>query len=202
MKRPPILLLAACATALASTALTSTASAAPITVTHFVSTEATLVPVKGAVAVTTAPGDDPTSLEARPWLEAVGRELSALGYGAATPGAADFIVEVHADRDTTHHEHHRGPVSVGMGGESGSRYSGFGMGVGFTFGGGPKDTVATRLVVVIRDRASGRPWWEGRAENIETAKKREAGADVAAPRLAHAVFAGFPGKSGETITVK
>lgn len=177
--------------------------AAPVTVTHFIAADASLsVPAHGTVTVTTAPGDDAQSLELRPWIEAVTHEVDTLGFGAATPNSADFLIEVHLDRQTTQGEKRRGPVSVGVGGESGSRYSGFGLGLGFSFGGGPRATTATRLVVTIRDRASRRPLWEGRADSVESAKSDRAQPDKAAPRLAHAVFAGFPGKSGETITVR
>jgi hypothetical protein len=44
--------------------------------------------------------------------------------------------------------------------------------------------------------------WEGRAENTEKEGAKAAAIDVAAPRLAHALFLGFPGGAGATITVK
>jgi hypothetical protein len=44
--------------------------------------------------------------------------------------------------------------------------------------------------------------WEGRAENAEKSGSAAASADVLAPRMARALFAGFPGKSGDTISVK
>ena len=54
--------------------------------------------------------------------------------------------------------------------------------------------------MTIRDKASGAPLWEGRS-SLRTAQ-READKPETAARLAHALFAGFPGKSGETIEVK
>ncbi|MFY8195763.1 MAG: hypothetical protein ACOVKV_11825 [Novosphingobium sp.] len=124
------------------------------------------------------------------------------GFGSATPGAADAIAEVMVERQVLKRERQRGPVSVGVGGSTGSYGGGVGLGLGFNLGGGPKDQVATRLSVRIRDRRTGEALWEGRAETRENAKAKEAAPAVAAPRLAHALFSGFPGTSGETITLK
>lgn len=182
------------------------AAAAPVTVTRFFAAGAPGQLAQdhlahAAAAVVPAPGGDPASLEFAPWLDAVGHELPSLGLGAATPGAADILAEVRVERQTSTQGRHN-PVSVGLGGTNEGYHSSFGMGVGFTFGGGPKTTVWTRLTVTLRDRATGKPIWEGRAENVEGAKDKRAAIDFAAPRLAHAVFVGFPGTSGATITVK
>jgi hypothetical protein len=176
------------------------ALADPVSVTRFIAADA--APTHGTYAVTTTPGIDPTSLEQRPWLDAVAHSLASLGFTQSADTNPDFVVEVHVERQTRHIDRAHPPVSVGMAGESGTYHSGFGMGVGFTLGGGPKDLVTTHLVVTIRERASGRPLWEGRADNTENAHGKRGGIDIAAPRLAQAVFTGFPGKSGETITVK
>lgn len=181
---------------------TTPALAAPVEVTRFHTPESLAGLGKGAVFVTGAPGTDPASLENAPWLDAVARELGAQGWGFATAGAADRVVEVRVERETLHQERTRGPVSVGVGGSTGGWHSGFGLGVGFNLGSGPKDRIATRLGVVIRDRATGRALWEGRAENVETAGSALAQAEPAARRMAHALFAGFPGRSGDTIKVK
>ena len=151
---------------------------------------------------TAAPGTDPNSLETRVWLNAVEAELAALKFGTATPGAADAVAEVRVERDVQRTERQRGPVSVGVGGSTGGWHSGVGLGLGFNLGGGPKARVYTRLVVTIRSRATGLSLWEGRAENVENEKAKSAAVDQAAPRLAHALFSGFPGTSGATITVK
>jgi hypothetical protein len=112
------------------------------------------------------------------------------------------VAEVRVEREVQRAERQRGPVSVGVGGSTGGWNSGVGLGVGFNLGGGPKARVYTRLVVTIRSRATGLSLWEGRAENVEREKAKDAGVDRAAPRLAHALFSGFPGTSGATITVK
>lgn len=178
------------------------ALAAPVEVTRFHTPESITTLGRGAVAVIAAPGTDANSLETRVWLQAVEAELAALRFGTATPGAADAVAEVRIEREVQRTERQRGPVSVGVGGSTGGWNSGVGLGVGFSLGGGPKARVYTRLVVTIRSRATGLSLWEGRAENVEREKAREAAVDVAAPRLAHALFSGFPGTSGATITVK
>lgn len=178
------------------------AKPAPIDVTRF-HTAQTLPRLTGAaVIVEITPGSDPASLEDGIWREAVARELSAAGFGTATPGAADGIAQVLVERAVMRRENKRGPVSVGVGGSTGSYGGGLGVGLGFNLGGGPKDVVLTRLSVRIRDRVTGAALWEGRAETRENAAAKEAAPALAAPRLAHALFTGFPGTSGETIKVK
>lgn len=180
----------------------SPALAAPVEVTRFHTPDSITTLGRSAVAVIAAPGTDPSSLETRVWLQAVEAELAALRFGTATPGAADAVAEVRVEREVQRTERQRGPVSVGVGGSTGGWNSGVGLGVGFNLGGGPKARVYTRLVVTIRSRATGLSLWEGRAENVEREKAKEAAVDQAAPRIAHALFSGFPGTSGATITVK
>jgi hypothetical protein len=89
-----------------------------------------------------------------------------------------------------------------VGGGTGGWNSGVGIGLGFNLGGGPRSLVITRLAVTIRDRATGQALWEARADNTEKEGAKAAAVDQAAPRLAHALFSGFPGASGATITVR
>ncbi|WP_421851712.1 DUF4136 domain-containing protein [Novosphingobium sp.] len=178
------------------------ALAAPVEVTRFHTPESVTALGRGAVSVVAATGMDANSLETRVWLQAVEAELAALRFGTATPGAADAVAEVRVEREVQRTERQRGPVSVGVGGATGGWNSGVGLGLGFSLGGGPKSRVYTRLVVTIRSRATGLSLWEGRAENVENEKAKAAAVDQAAPRLAHALFSGFPGTSGATITVK
>ncbi len=184
-------------------AVAAPALAAPIEVTRFHTPETIAALGRGAVVVMAAPGEDAGSLENAVWLAAVQRELTALGFAASTPGAADAIAEVRVERQNRRDEARRsGPVSVGVGGSTGGWNSGVGLGVGFNLGGGARESISTRLSVVIRARESGKALWEGRAENTERAKARQAGAEMAASRLSKALFALFPGTSGETIRVK
>lgn len=204
MRRLAFLMLMAAPLAVPVVAL-----AAPVQVTRFSKPDSVARLGHGAVAVVSvsagpngSPQADPQSLADQPWLLAVQREVAALGFGAATPGAADVVAEVDVQHDTQVRGGGNGPVSLGLGGATGGRHSSVGLGLGFNIGGGPRRVDSTWLRVVLRDRASGEPLWEGRAENSEKSGSPAASADVLAPRMAHALFAGFPGKSGDTISVK
>ena len=58
------------------------------------------------------------------------------------------------------------------------------------------------LAVTIRDKATGQSLWEGRAEQTVKSSSKDADPDRAATKLANALFTGFPGRSGDTISVK
>ena len=96
----------------------------------------------------------------------------------------------------------RGPVSVGVGGSTGSYGSGVGVGIGLDLSGPPPEQVETLLGVTIKDRASGRALWEGRA-SIRRARQLAAGPDPArrgetggsaVPGLPRAVRRNYPGE--------
>ena len=95
----------------------------------------------------------------------------------------------------------RSPVSVGVGGSTGSYGSGLGLGIGINLGGGPKPTQDLQLSVRIDDAATGQALWEGRALTAVRAKAPAAQPSLAAAKLAEALFKDFPGESGRTITV-
>lgn len=193
-------------TALALMSIAPVAMAAPIEVTRFHTPDTLITLGRGAVAVVAAPGTDNGtyggSLETRIWLAAVEAELAALRFGSATPGAADLVAEVRVERHSERTERRGGPVSVGVGGNTGGWNSGLGLGLGFNLGGVPRNVVMTRLAVTIRNRATGLSLWEARAENTEKASSKAGSVDQAAPRMARALFSGFPGTSGATIKVR
>ena len=183
-----------------------------IEVTRF-HTPATLAQLgPGWVEVVSAAGFDPRSLETRAWLDAVARELATQGFSASAPQpSVGRIAEVRLTRDAVPGSERRGggsSVSIGIGGGSGGWHRGggsvgLGVGIGFPLGGNRsqgKPDVESELSVTIRDKATGAPLWEGQS-SLRTAQ-READKPETAARLAHALFAGFPGKSGETIEVK
>ena len=62
--------------------------------------------------------------------------------------------------------------------------------------------VLTRLTVQLRRRSDASVIWEGRAESIAHDGTPAAQPPAAVQRLAAAMFQGFPGRSGEIITVK
>ena len=185
-----------------------------VEVTRF-HTPATLAQLgPGWVELVPAAGIDPRSLEQRTLLDAVSRELAAQGFAASDPQpSVGRIAEVRLTRDAVPGSERRGggsSVSIGVGGGSGGGWRrggggtslGVGLGVGFPLGGNrPRaGDVESELSVTIRDKATGAALWEGRSSLRTT--QRDADRPETAARLAHALFAGFPGKSGETIEVK
>jgi hypothetical protein len=94
-------------------------------------------------------------------------------------------------------------VGVGVGGSTGSYGSGVGVGVGLDLTrliSGPGPDRLLRLSARIND-ANGQSIWEGRAETAVRSRAPAGQPGLAAARLASALFQGFPGQSGETITV-
>ena len=184
-----------------------------VEVTRF-HTPATLAQLgPGWVELVPVAGIDPRSLEQRALLDAVSRELAAQGFAASDPQpSVGRIAEFRLTRDAVPGSERRGggsSVSIGVGGGSGGGWRrgggtsvGVGLGVGFPLGGNKQRAgdVTSELSVTIRDKATGASLWEGRS-SLRTAQ-RDADKPETAARLAHALFAGFPGKSGETIEVK
>lgn len=145
-------------------------------------------------AVVAAPGSAPT-LEQKSYEDAVGRALARLGFVGDSPARYTFSVDV--SRDSRAAPRRRSPVTIGIGGGTGGYGSGVGLGASFGLGGNrARDTVVTRLSVQLRERATGRVVWEGRAQG-ETSENGGASID----RLAAALFRDFPGESGRTISV-
>jgi len=98
-------------------------------------------------------------------------------------------------------ENRRGPVNVGVGGQTGGFGSGVGMGVGINLGGGRENpNVITDLAVRIA-RTGGETLWEGRAQLATGVKSPYSQIDASARALAAGLFRGFPGGNGETVTI-
>jgi hypothetical protein len=145
--------------------------------------------------------------EFRTYANAVGDALSLQGY-TVVPSAANAAyvarVGIAIDKRTR-----RGPApfSIGLGGGSysGGRRGGVGIGggVGIPIGKGKLlEQVATTLSVKINTRDGNQGVWEGRAQNQLERPAGTGDATVTAPKLASALFTGFPGESGRTIEVK
>lgn len=173
----------------------------PVSVTRFIGQQPALLG-HGPIAVRAAPGTPADSLEFAPYWQAVSAELARLGYQVVPGNEAAQVAEVRVARflDQPGHEHN--PVSVGAGGATGSYGSGVGMGVGIDLSGPPPAVTDTQMGVTILDRASGQPLWEGRADFAASANTPYANAQAAAAKMAAALFAGFPGRSGETVQVR
>ena len=187
--------------ALACAALTGcVAPVGPVQVTRFHAPDVSPLG-KGAIAVEPAPGSDPASLEWQAYSAAVTRQLQLLGYTEAKPGGGGQVALVSVSRRTIEPVR-SSPVSVGLGGSTGTYGSGLGLGLGINLSPKPAAEVATDLSVSIRDRASGATLWEGRATFVVSSKSPLASTALGAPKMSEALFAGFPGQSGATIEVK
>ena len=174
----------------------------PVEVTRF--HDATLLDRvgRGTLAVEPAAGMDPASLELRSYQSAVARRLVTLGYREAPVGSGGQVALVRLQRTAFRPGRDGSPVSVGVGGGGGSYGSGVGMGIGIDLSGASAEQVTTELGVQIRDRASGKTVWEGRARFTVRASSPLADTQLGAAKLAEALFANFPGNSGETIQVQ
>jgi Domain of unknown function (DUF4136) len=151
----------------------------------------------GSGSYTVKPEND--SLALSPYSAAVAREMQRVGYGEKADGS-DVIAEVSVE--VFRREERRGsPVSVGVGGSTGSYGSGVGAGVGINLGGGRAERVTTTLKVRLVRRSDNLVIWEGKAGQSADAKSPAAQPGVAASKLATALFQDFPGNSGETISV-
>jgi len=186
-------LLAGCATP---------AYVSPVEVTRFSAPQPAAL-TRGAISVRPAPGQAPDSWDYAAYAAAVADELRQAGY-SVTDNAAQ-VAEIRVQRLVAQGGRGRSPVSVGMGGSTGSYGSGVGAGVGInlgSLGGRPADRIDTQLQVMIRPGAGGDALWEGRARFTATSNSQFADQRAAASKLADALFSGFPGRSGETIEVR
>ena len=172
----------------------------PVSVTRFVGAQPAQLG-QGTIAVRAAPGEPGGTLEFAQWEQAVTLELAELGYQVVT-GPAPQVAEIRVERFTDAPGARRGPVNVGVGGSTGSYGSGVGVGIGLDLSGPPPEVTGNQLGVVIRENATGQALWEGRAEFSASTNSDYASAQAAARKMADALFAGFPGQSGETIEVK
>ncbi|OYW22552.1 MAG: hypothetical protein B7Y98_09545 [Sphingomonas sp. 32-62-10] len=190
--------------AIIATALTAPlapATATPVRVTRF-HLGTPITPAPASIQVGT--GSDPQSLEQQQFAGAVAAELARLGF---TPEAANapapLLVTVTFTRREDSQTAARPPISIGLGGGSFGGGVGGGVGLGFGVGKRPTRTIyTTELFVQLRQRSDGAAIWEGRAVMVANAKAKDAQPGVMSEKLARALFRGFPGESGRTITVR
>ena len=185
------LMLSGCATSIPS-----------VDVTRF---HSDAVPRSGTISVQPVNSADVASLEFRTNANAVSAALGRVGYSVLDDGApgATYKAVVEIARQTqAPFVDKRSPVSVGVGGSTGSYGSGLGLGIGIDLSGKPKAVIATQMRVQIRRASDDVAIWEGRAETQAKEGSPAAQPGMAAGKLADALFRDFPGKSGVTITVK
>ncbi|MFN5783632.1 MAG: DUF4136 domain-containing protein [Novosphingobium sp.] len=188
--------------ALAAALAGCVAPTGPVEVTRFHAPELAALG-KGTIAVEPAPGQNGASLEWRAYQSAVQRQLTLLGYAEPVTGTPSAqVAELRLARSTYRPERAGSPVSVGVGGSTGSYGSGLGVGIGINLSPRPAEQVQTDLGVMIKDRASAKTLWEGRASFTVRSSSPLASTSLGAAKMAEALFKGFPGQSGETIAVK
>lgn len=176
-------------------------TAAPVKVTRFhlgAPIERVAITVEPDAATANVGG-----LEAGLYADAVRGALGALGFGPAGPGAtAPLVARFTLTRTVRETEPARAPVTIGLGG--GSFGGGVGGGASVGFGVGKtraREAYVSELRVAIRRGAVGEVIWEGRAQHQADTRSPDAQPPVVARKLADALFRGFPGESGRTITV-
>lgn len=184
------LLLAGCAT---------TPRPGPIDVTRF----HLGMPIAGdSISVEPLTGFAGISPEDQLYIGAVSDELGRLGFTPGGGEASPYIAAVSYKHAALGSVRTAPAVTIGLGGGSysGGRRGGVGVGggVGIPIGGKTVQVVGTELTVQIKRRSDRTIVWEGRAVTEEAGAQPQA----TAARLAKALFKGFPGESGITITVK
>lgn len=189
------LTLAACATAPAP---------GPVSVTRFVDPAAGARVAGETFFVESAPGSAMPPEQLAAFKAAVAAELTGRGYVETSREGASIIAQVRAESAVAAPAaRKRGPVSVGVGGSTGSYGSGVGLGIGINLGGGgPKETRDTELGVMLRDAQSGATFWEGRAQFSVSVNSPLAASQANATAIAEAMFREYPGNNGETTEVR
>ena len=176
----------------------------PVDVTRFHNAQvAPIVPGSVVIEANVTDEGHSRSIEYATYSAALLRELQRVGFSEARTdaGNSEYIARYTIERAQISAGGSRSPVSVGVGGSTGSYGSGVGLGIGINLGGRPKDKIVTELSVRITKRADGNVVWEGRA--LVEAKQGSPAAQpgLAAAKLAEALFRDFPGESGTTIRV-
>lgn len=193
------------ASLLAALALGGCMTPAPVKVTRF-----HLGAPIDRVAVSVQPNPSATNvagLEANLYASAVQEALVAQGFTPEVAGQpAPLVASFTLARTIREIEPARSPVTIGIGGGSfgGGVGGGVGGGASVAFGVGKKrarEAYVTELGVQIRRGAAGEVIWEGRAQTQADTRSPEAQPPATARKLAQALFKGFPGESGRTISV-
>jgi hypothetical protein len=143
-------------------------------------------------------------LEYQSYATAVSAELARLGFTLA-PGLSksELVAIMNVTRRSRDTLSEGSPVSIGIGGGTFGRHVGVGGGLSFPIGKPRSSELAvTELSVQIKRRSDGTVIWEGRAVSEARGGTPYADPATAVRKLAAALFQGFPGESGRTITVK
>jgi hypothetical protein len=191
------------AAALTLSACATTPYTGPVEVTRFVAPAAERAALGQGPIVFYFP-EDVSNANAKSAIKAaVEAELQALGYQIVAQEGRDIqVAAVRTARNPIAAvEDDRGPVSVGVGGQTGSFGSGVGLGVGINLGGGREGPAANTELSVRITHDDGTTLWEGRAQMATGVKSPYSQVDASARALAGALFKDFPGGNGETVTI-
>jgi len=162
---------------------------------------------RGTIALMPDEGID-NGPEYQVYALAVGDALSKQGYTLVPDGSKSVYVAKIGFHTEARPVRERSPFSIGLGGGTwtGNRDGGgvgLGGGVSFPIGRGrDREDALSMLSVKINQRQGDLGVWEGRAQSRAIGVVGNAVADKLAPKLATALFTGFPGESGRTIEVK
>lgn len=188
--------------ALALSACATTPYTGPVEVTRFVAPSPAGLG-QGTIAITFP--DEVKNENARSaFATAVSAQLAQLGYTVVAEGTpASQVAAIRTTRSpiAAAPVRERGPVSVGVGGQTGSFGSGLGMGVGINLGGGREGANTMTELSVRIGQTNGTTLWEGRAQLATGVKSPYSQVDASARTLAAGLFKDFPGGNGETVTI-
>lgn len=203
MSTPRLTALAgAAAAALALSACATSPYTGPVEVTRFVAASPAGLG-QGTIAIVFP--DGVSNMAARSAFAAsIGAELTQLGYRVVpegTPATQTATVRIARTPISAVVQNRRGPVNVGVGGQTGGFGSGVGMGVGINLGGGRESPDAQTELSVRIDDARNTALWEGRAQIATGVKSPYSQTDASARTLAAALFRDFPGGNGDTVTI-
>lgn len=198
MKTRAMLALALSAAALAGCSTTMGGRSAPVDVTRYHLSQP--IPA-GTLSVQPVSGGT-AGPEAQLYLDAVAATMGGMGFAAADSTRADYLATVDFRRTDRGQVRTRPPVTIGIGG--GSYGGGVGVGAGTSVGIGSKTKTiyASELAVQLRRRGDNTVIWEGKAMTETLGAADGTQPTDTATKLSNALFKGFPGQSGITITVK
>ncbi|MCR5872671.1 MULTISPECIES: DUF4136 domain-containing protein [unclassified Sphingomonas] len=156
----------------------------------------------GTVSVQPVSGNA-TGPEAQLYLDAVAATMGSMGFAAAPDSAkSDYLATVDFRRTDRGQVRTRPPVTIGIGGGSYGGNVGVGAGGSVGIGSKTRTVYASELSVQLRRRGDNTVIWEGKAMTETLGAADGTQPTDTATKLSNALFKGFPGQSGITITVK
>lgn len=167
-----------------------------VTVSTFVTDDqpAAALLQKGAIAVGPAPtGSGAPGSELAVYAAAVVDQLAQLGYRTDVPeSTAGQVTELHISHETLAPPEVKKPVSGEMAVGVSNRGTAYGLALNVDLTKPRSALISTTLEARIRDRASGKVLWEGRADISTRDGDEKWPAPTIAARLAAALFDRFP----------